>query len=229
MCNLYSMTASVEELRGTFRRFYGIGPDLPPFDEIRPGEKAPVLRLDGRRLLKFELMTWGLPGPPESDGQPIATVEDFSSPFWRSQPKGQRQPCLVPVTRFCGWAADHDPGPDLVTKRGAESWFRHSEEPVFAFAGICRRCEEGWSMAFLMCHRQETDGAVSPMGKPIILGPREFWFWLRSDFGVAYVLARRDPEGRMRAVVPCNQRPKDPGLANAQRRATQPEFTGQIC
>ena len=44
MCNLYSMTATVDELRRLFGPFDGDKSNLPPFDEIYPGYQAPVLR-----------------------------------------------------------------------------------------------------------------------------------------------------------------------------------------
>ena len=44
MCNLYSMTATVDEMRRIFGPFEGDTTNLPPFDEIYPGHMAPVLR-----------------------------------------------------------------------------------------------------------------------------------------------------------------------------------------
>ena len=44
MCNLYSMTATVDELRQIFGPFDGDTDNVPPFDEIYPGHQAPVLR-----------------------------------------------------------------------------------------------------------------------------------------------------------------------------------------
>ena len=44
MCNLYSMTATVDELRRIFGPFDGDTSNVPPFDEIYPGYQAPVLR-----------------------------------------------------------------------------------------------------------------------------------------------------------------------------------------
>ena len=42
MCNLYTMTATVDELRRIFGPFEGERDNLPPFDEIYPGKLAPV-------------------------------------------------------------------------------------------------------------------------------------------------------------------------------------------
>jgi hypothetical protein len=42
MCNLYTMTATVDELRRMFGGFEGDTANLPPFDEIYSGKTAPV-------------------------------------------------------------------------------------------------------------------------------------------------------------------------------------------
>ena len=55
MCNLYTMTAAVDEMRRVFGPFSGDTANLPPFDEIYPGHRAPVLRRDGQDGLKLEM------------------------------------------------------------------------------------------------------------------------------------------------------------------------------
>ena len=47
MCNLYTMTATVDEMRRVFGAFEGDRSNLPPFTEIYPGRPAPVLRREG--------------------------------------------------------------------------------------------------------------------------------------------------------------------------------------
>jgi hypothetical protein len=60
MCNLYSMTATVDELRRMFGSFAGDTANLPAFGEIQPGKPAPVLRRgDDGAGLELELMEWG--------------------------------------------------------------------------------------------------------------------------------------------------------------------------
>lgn len=58
MCNLYRMTATVDEMRRVFGSFEGDRDNLPSFGEIYPNYKAPVLRRNGDGL-KLEMMTWG--------------------------------------------------------------------------------------------------------------------------------------------------------------------------
>jgi hypothetical protein len=44
MCNLYNMTATVDEMRRAFGPFHGDTSNLPSFGDIYPNYDAPVLR-----------------------------------------------------------------------------------------------------------------------------------------------------------------------------------------
>ena len=81
MCNLYTMTATVDELRRTFGSFDGDRDNLPPFGEIYPGRAAPVLRRVEGGGLKLETMNWGFPGPAAAKGRPVTNVRNLDSPF----------------------------------------------------------------------------------------------------------------------------------------------------
>ncbi|MCH8617155.1 SOS response-associated peptidase [Sphingomonas sp. SM33] len=170
------MTATVDEMRRVFGAFEGDRDNLPPFDEIYPNYKAPVLRRNGSRL-KLEMMTWGFPGPQASGGRPVTNVRKLSSPFWRSALTDPARRCLVPVTTFCEWTAEPDP----LTKRKSKVWFGHPDQPVFAFAGIWRPGEGGPFMSFLTCQANKTVGAIHPKAMPVMLDPRSFNRWLEID------------------------------------------------
>jgi putative SOS response-associated peptidase YedK len=169
MCNLYSMTATVDEMRRLFGSFEGETTNLPPFDEIYPGRAAPVLRKSEAGALVLDTMTWGFPGPVASGGRPVTNVRNLSSPFWRGALDNPLRRCLVPVTRFCEWTAEADP----VTKRKSKCWFGMGEghEPLFAFAGIWRPGEGGPFMAFLTCDANQLVGAIHPKAMPVMLRP----------------------------------------------------------
>lgn len=168
MCNLYSMTATVDEMRRLFGPFDGDTSNLPPFDEIYPGHQAPVLRRDGATL-KLDMMSWGFPGPQAAGGRPVTNVRNLASPFWRSALDNPSRRCLVPVTSFCEWTHTPDPA----TGRKAKCWFglHPDAEPLFAFAGIWRPGEGGPFMAFLTCEANELVGAVHPKAMPVMLSP----------------------------------------------------------
>ena len=99
MCNLYSMTATVDEMKRLFGPFEGERDNLPPFGEIYPGKPAPVLRRKAEGALKLEIMEWGFPGPAAAKGRPVTNIRNLASPFWRSALSRPGCRCIVPVTR----------------------------------------------------------------------------------------------------------------------------------
>jgi putative SOS response-associated peptidase YedK len=196
MCNLYTMTATVEELRRVFGPFDGDRDNLPAIGDIYPNYKAPVLRRDGAGL-KLEMMTWGFPGPAAAGGRPVTNVRDLASPFWRSALKDPVRRCLVPVTKFCEWTAEPDP----VTKRKSKVWFGHNHQPVFAFAGIWRPSETGPFMSFLTCAPNETVGAIHPKAMPVMLDPSDHERWLDDEHENACGLAVPYSDERMAVIA----------------------------
>ncbi len=202
MCNLYSMTASVDELRKIFGPFTGDTANLPPFDEIYPGKLAPVLRTAEDGGLRLEMMRWGFPGPQAAGGRPVTNVRNLASPFWRSALQNPARRCLVPVTSFCEWSADPDP----VTGRKTKCWFgiREGAHPLFAFAGLWRpgdgRSEEPY-MAFLTCAANQTVAAVHPKAMPVMLQPGESTGrWLSDPHERACQLAQPFADTNMRQM-----------------------------
>ena len=182
MCNLYTMTATVDEMRRVFGSFTGDTANLPPFDEIYPGKQAPVLRRADAGL-KLEMMSWGFPGPAAAKGRPVTNVRNLDSPFWRSAIAMPERRCIVPVTRFCEWTGE------VGSKRKVWFGLREEAEPVFAFAGIWRPGEGGPFMAFLTCAPNATVGAVHPKAMPVMLRPADVSHWLDSEREQACALA----------------------------------------
>ena len=196
MCNLYSMTATVDEMRRVFGPFRGDTLNLPAMDNIFPGYGAPVLRRDGGGLA-LEMMTWGFPGPQVAGGRPVTNVRNLASPFWRSALKAPARRCLVPVTRFCEWTAEPDPA----TKRKSKVWFGHNEQPLFAFAGIWRPGDESPFMAFLTCEPNSIVGAVHPKAMPVMLDPADYDRWLDDAHEDACALAVPYGDERMAIIA----------------------------
>jgi putative SOS response-associated peptidase YedK len=195
MCNLYNMTATVDEIRRVFGTFRGDTSNLPPFGDIYPGRQAPVLRKDGDGL-QLDTMKWGFPGPQAAGGRPVTNVRNLASPFWRSALNDPNRRCLVPVSKFCEWTAE----PDAETGRKRKVWFGHKEQPVFAFAGIWRPGDEGGFFAFLTCPPNETVGAIHPKAMPVMLDPENFARWLSDPRESACELAAPYSDARMALV-----------------------------
>ena len=201
MCNLYTMTASVDELKAVFGAFDGDRDNLPPFDEIYPGQSAPVLRASGDGL-RLDAMVWGFPGPSAAKGRPVTNVRNLDSPFWRSALGNVERRCIVPVTRFCEWSAEADP----VTNRKVKHWFglNAGADPLFAFAGLWRPGakdgSDGPYMAFLTCAPNVMVGAVHPKAMPVMLRPVDALEWLRHEREAACALAIPFPDADMRKI-----------------------------
>jgi putative SOS response-associated peptidase YedK len=198
MCNLYTMTATVDEIRRLFGPFEGDRANLPAFGEIYPGRPAPVLRRTEGGGLKLETMTWGFPGPAAAKGRPVTNVRNLSSPFWRSALDNRERRCIVPVTSFCEWTAEPDPE----TRRKAKVWFglNEGQDSVFAFAGIWRPGEGAPFMAFLTCDSDEVVGAVHPKAMPVILRASHAMDWLDHEREQACALAVPFPDADMRRL-----------------------------
>ncbi|MCY7338776.1 MAG: SOS response-associated peptidase [Sphingomonas bacterium] len=198
MCNLYTMTATVDEIRGLFGSFEGERDNLPPFDEIYPGRPAPVLRRGEDGGLRLETMTWGFPGPAAAKRRPVTNVRNLESPFWRSALGNIERRCIVPVTQFCEWTAEPDPE----TKRKRKVWFGmgQAHDPLFAFAGLWRPGEGGPFMAFLTCAANAVVGAVHPKAMPVMLRPVDALGWLQHDRETACALAQPFADADMRII-----------------------------
>jgi putative SOS response-associated peptidase YedK len=199
MCNLYTMTATVDEIRRVFGPFVGDRNNLPAYDEIYPGRPAPVLRRGGEGLV-METMTWGFPGPAAAKGRPVTNIRNLESPFWRSALNNVERRCIVPVTRFCEWTAE----PHAATKRKSKVWFglhpAEEEEPLFAFAGLWRPGEGGPFMAFLTCDANALVGAVHPKAMPVMLRSDDARAWLEHPRESACALAQPFADADMRII-----------------------------
>ena len=204
MCNLYTMTATVDEMRRAFGPFGGDTANLPPFDEIYPGQRAPVLTRDGPARLRLDMMRWGFPGPAAARGRPVTNVRNLDSPFWRSAIANPERRCVVPVTRFCEWTGK--------TGRKTKVWFGlHAErDPLFAFAGIWRPGAgddgSGPFMAFLTCEANGIVGAVHPKAMPVMLRPDDIGQWLDGERDSACALAVPFEDADMRILEPAGAR-----------------------
>ena len=194
MCNLYSMTATVDEMKKLFGPFDGDRDNLPPFDEIYPGKMAPVLRRKEGGGLALEMATWGFPGPTAAKGRPVTNVRNLGSPFWRSALDRPDRRCVVPVSRFCEWTGE------VGKKR--KVWFGMAEthDPLFAFAGLWRPGEGGPFMAFLTCEPNTVVGAVHPKAMPVMLRPAQAALWLDGSRDDACALAIPFDDADMRVM-----------------------------
>jgi putative SOS response-associated peptidase YedK len=200
MCNLYTMTATVDEIRRVFGPFAGDRANIClPMTRSIPGRPAPVLRRGGEGLV-METMTWGFPGPAAAKGRPVTNIRNLESPFWRSALNSVERRCIVPVTRFCEWTAE----PDAVTKRKAKVWFGlhpcRAGGAIVRFAGLWRPGEGGPFMAFLTVRCECIGWRGASKAMPVMLRPEDARAWLEHPRESACALAQPFADADMRII-----------------------------
>ena len=77
--------------------------------------------------------------------------------------------CIVPFSSFA------EPKPNAGRE---ECWFRVTDAPVAAFAGIWRPSVEGKVFAFLTCEPNPLVAPIHPKAMPVILHPEDYDNWL---------------------------------------------------
>ncbi len=203
MCNLYSMTTSLDAMRRLFGVERAPATNQPPLPGVFPGHDAPVVRLaDGARELAT--MSWGFV-LPQKDRAPrrVTNARDDkvrASPFWRGSFEERR--CLVPASSFCEPKG---------AKPAVWHWFAlegDEARPPFAFAGLWRSWRgelkgafvELDVYAFLTTKPNPLVATVHPDRMPVILDPNDYETWLTGAPDEAFALARSFPAERMRIV-----------------------------
>lgn len=187
MCNLYRMTATIDEMRKLFGEFDGSRTNLNTLNAIFPNQSAPVLKQNDYGLT-LSNMTWGVPGWKQGM-RPITNVRNLESSFWKSMLSKPENRCLVPVTSFCEWKGE---------KGNKEKvWFEVTDQPLFAFAGIWRMGDDGPRYAFLTCEPNILVGTVHPKAMPVILPANAHHDWLQGNYVKAVSLAKPYSDSEM--------------------------------
>jgi len=186
MCTLYKIKPSRAEIAGLFSA--RLPPDLPETaQELYPKRLAPVIRRDAGGLL-LDAMRWGFP-PPASARAPVVNIRNLASPFWRTALAKADRRCLVPASEFC----EYEGPPGAKAKR----WFRCTDQPVFAFAGLWRPTPDGAVFAFLTCEPNPLVVPIHPKAMPVILESQDHLRWLDGDSATAAALAQPYPSQLM--------------------------------
>ncbi|CAM2830556.1 SOS response-associated peptidase [Brevundimonas diminuta] len=129
MCNSYRLHVPVNVIGDVFRQadrplhFPDGQPNLPATDDIRIGDRAPIIMLDDDAL-QLTMMTWSWKGP---GGRPVFNFRSDGRRF-----DGSKR-CLIPADGFYEFT-DAPPG----QKRKTKWLFTMTGEPWFWIAGVVR-------------------------------------------------------------------------------------------
>ena len=137
---------------------------LPPGDDVRVGDAAPVMVVSGNTV-DLVTMTWGF--PPEKPGRP--PVFNFRSDG-RSFAKSRR--CLIPASAFFEFTGGKSP---------KNKWrFTLAGAPTFAVAGLWR--EESDEQWFTMLTTPPGPDVVPFHDRQVaVLAPEDWGHWLYLD------------------------------------------------
>lgn len=178
MCNHYRTNP---EAIPTWREYIGAQPYREEWSEIKidvwPKYQAVIARAESNQTM-LDSMAWGVPItlPGKREGtkvtKRVTNVRNLNSPFWRSMLTKPAQRCLVPFSTFA----------ELKPNAGREEvWFKVTDAPSAAFAGIWRPSTEGNVFAFLTCEPNPLVAPIHPKAMPVILHPQDYDRWLKDD------------------------------------------------
>ncbi|PZO66540.1 MAG: DUF159 family protein [Paracoccus denitrificans] len=207
MCNLYSQTRSVDEIRRLFSQlpFLNAAGNLEAGD-IYPDQLAPIVRNagDGVELVRAR---WGMPSPPSvlktARDPGVTNVRNVASPHWRRW-LGPANRCLVPLTMFA----------EPRGKGLGNQWFTATDDRPMFFAGIetrgwrsVRKVKDGETtddlFAFLTTEPNAAVQSVHPKAMPVILTDPDDWVtWLTAPAQQAMALQRPLPDGALELIDP---------------------------
>jgi putative SOS response-associated peptidase YedK len=197
MCNHYQTHPEDIPDWGEWAGFSVTREKLPMTADIWPKRAGLVARIDVEAKRIIEPMIWGVPltipgkRPGTTLTKRVTNVRNLTSPFWRSMLTKPIQRCLVPFSRFA------EPKPNAGRE---EVWFNLPAEPIGAFAGIWRECEEGRVFAFLTTVPNPLVAQFHPKAMPVILHRDQYNQWLTADWAEAAALAEPFPSQLMAIV-----------------------------
>ena len=202
MCNLYSMTKPVDEMRQLFQVSHHLDRlgNFEPLGAIFPKHQAPVMRLNANNERELVQMEWGFSTPKLSKrtGKPITpyawnNARDDKverNRLWAESFQTRR--CIIPASSFQE-SIGHNPATNV--------WFAlkgndEKERKLFAFAGLWRheQIEMNTSARDRDTHTIITTSPndlvkpIHPTRMPVILSPDDFDIWLNGSVDEAQKL-----------------------------------------
>jgi putative SOS response-associated peptidase YedK len=180
MCGRYSFTSPAEAVRRFFDLLGPISWNFEPMPDIRPTDRAPIVRLndEGEREL-VALRWWLVPRWAKEVNQKYtmfnAAAETLSERASFREPFKSRR-CLVPSDGFYEWP--------VIEGKKVKHWLGLKDGGLFAMAGLWERAEQlpdGPLESFTIITTAANDLVTRyhPKGRmPVILDRSAFTAWL---------------------------------------------------
>lgn len=181
MCNHYRNDPEAQKVLQTWREYIGwsiddVFPEVA--DDVYPKRQGLLIRNEGDNKIA-DAMHWGFPWigkgkrPGTTKKMNTTNIRNLRSPLFRGIANKAENRCLVSFTQFA------EPKPNAGRE---EVWFKVTEQPVSAFAGIWRPDKDaGNCFAFLTCEPNPLVKPIHPKAMPVILQPNQYDDWLSGD------------------------------------------------
>ena len=212
MCNLYSITAPVTDMR----RFFAVDRNNDKLGNFKslgavfPKHQAPVIRLGNGGERQLVSMEWGFATPKISKktGKPMSpyawnNARDenvMKLRLWRGSFQFRR--CLIPVSSFQE-SKGRAPATNVWFSMKAD---QEHERPLFAFAGLWRHNQVEMqnsntgrdTYTVITTKANALLQPIHPTRMPVILAPRSYDIWLHGKEKEALDLLKPFPCDQMR-------------------------------
>jgi putative SOS response-associated peptidase YedK len=170
MCNDYELHVSWSQYRKALELIDAKIPpqqselDLPPADDVRINDIAPVMRAAADNTIELAAMRFGFP-PPRPKASPVFNFRSEGRRF------GDSQRCLIPASAFFEFTGTKYPK--------AKHRFTLNAAPFLAIAGLWREGEGNQPPSFTML-TTEPGPDVAPIHnrQVVVLRPENWTAWL---------------------------------------------------
>jgi len=193
MCNLYSEKVNYRQLVDEFSELKvpivfprpDAAPNLPPLEEVRPTDVAPIIRPaeGGAELVQLKwgfaparrsLPSGGPRGGAAREGPPVINFRSEGRRFGRGR-------CLVPATCFFEFTGSKYPKTRWRFTEAGQDWF--------CMAGLWRPGEGDWPDSFTLLTTAPGPDVAPYHDRQVIVLPRERWSaWLDPEADPAPLL-----------------------------------------
>ena len=193
MCNRARMAGEPETITERFgAKWLAARPMDNRFrpEELVPRGRAWIVRQDDRGR-GVDIMAWDVLG-----GQakwPMTNVRNLGLPQWRRLAEPIEHRCLIPLTAFCEWTLEKDPGEGIK----GEMWFEVTDQPIFAVAGFWQPTEKGQGFTMVTCDPNRLVAPIHPKAMITVLEEASWDRWLTGSYDDVVGLQRPYDADRM--------------------------------